>query len=107
MDKAGDNLKNILEINEKLNLVRDDINRKTGQLKRLADLTDLTTVNVTLREKQKYDGEKAPVAAETPTFGMRASRISFGLVPHVRVNNNRDASRARRRVQSEYTHALD
>lgn len=74
MDKAGDNLKNILEINEKLNQVRDDINRKTGQLKRLADLTDLTTVNVTLRERQKYDAAKAPVAAEVPTFGMRAGR---------------------------------
>jgi hypothetical protein len=64
-------MEHLLAIRRELSGVRDDINRKVGKLKLLKNLTDLTTVSVTLREKQKYVGEKPPELVENPTFGMR------------------------------------
>ena len=65
-------------LSDKLAQVRDYINRQEGKLKLLANLTDLTTVTVTLREKQKYDPAPPPSVAETPTFGMRVDRTFAG-----------------------------
>jgi Domain of unknown function (DUF4349) len=67
-------MKHYLEVWDKLESVSNEINRKEGQLKLWADLTDLTTVTVTLREKQKYIVDKGPEPAEVPTFGMRAGK---------------------------------
>jgi hypothetical protein len=67
-------IKYYLEIKRELDSVTDDINRKEGQLRLWANLTDLTTCTVHLREKQKYIAAKPPEVAETPTFGMRAER---------------------------------
>jgi hypothetical protein len=71
---GGEKIENILAIRRELEAVRDDINRKQGRLKLIANLTELTTVTVTLREKQKYDPTPPPDIAETPTFGMRIDR---------------------------------
>ncbi|HZZ82424.1 MAG TPA: DUF4349 domain-containing protein [Gemmataceae bacterium] len=67
-------MKHYLEVWDKLEQVSNEINRKEGQLKLWADLTELTTVTVTLREKQKYIAAKPPEPTETPTFGMRAGK---------------------------------
>jgi hypothetical protein len=72
LEKSGnEKIENILAIRRELAEVRDDINRKQGKLNLLANLTDLTTVTVTLRERQKYDPTPPPDIAETPTFGTR------------------------------------
>ena len=63
-----------LKVYDKLEIVNDEINRKEGQLRLWANLTDLTTVTVRMREKQKYLAEKGPQPNETPTFGMRAGK---------------------------------
>jgi uncharacterized protein DUF4349 len=71
-----------LKVYDKLELLNDEINRKEGQLRLWANLTDLTTITVHLREKQKYLAEKAPNIAEAPTFGMRAGHTwseSWGM----------------------------
>jgi len=72
--KKTDNIDNFLKVNDKLDLIRDEINRKEGRLKALENLTELTTVTVALREKQKYDPDKPPDVAEKPSFGQRISR---------------------------------
>jgi hypothetical protein len=70
---GGEKMENILAIRRELAAVRDDINRKEGQLRLIVNLTELTTVTVTLREKQKYDPQGPPEILETPTFGTRIS----------------------------------
>jgi Domain of unknown function (DUF4349) len=67
-------IKHYLEIKRELDSVTDDINRKEGQLRLWANLTDLTTCTVHLREKQKYIAEKKIEEKEVPTFGMRADK---------------------------------
>ncbi len=67
-------MKHYLEVWDKLESVSGEINRKEGQLKLWEDLTDLTTITVNLREKQKYIAVKPPDTAEVPTFGMRADK---------------------------------
>ena len=57
-----------------LDQITDEINRKEGQLNLWKELTDLTTVTVTLREKQPFVPLKGPALAEVPTFDMRASK---------------------------------
>lgn len=74
LEKTGDKIENILAVRKELAQVRDDINRKHARLKLLANLTDLTTVNVSIRAKQRFDGDRPPAAAEVPTFGMRVRR---------------------------------
>lgn len=69
------NLKHFLEIKRELDAINDDINRKEGQLKLWANLTDLTTITVQMREKQKYLAEKKVEEKETPTFGTRAGKV--------------------------------
>jgi Domain of unknown function (DUF4349) len=74
---GGEKMENILAIRRELAEVRDDINRKQGKLRLLANLTELTTVTVTLRERQKYAPAPPPDIAEVPTFDMRIGR-TFG-----------------------------
>jgi hypothetical protein len=71
-----------LKVYDKLELINDEINRKEGQLRLWANLTDLTTITVQMREKQKYLAEKGPEPVEAPTFGARAGYTwteSWGL----------------------------
>ena len=67
-------MKHYLEIWDKLEQITDEINRKEGQLRLWANLTDLTTVTVHLHEKQRYIAGKKVDPAEVPTFGMRAGK---------------------------------
>jgi len=67
-----------LKVYDKLENINDEINRKEGQLRLWANLTDLTTVTIHLRERQKYIAEKGPEPIETPTFGMRAGKTWAG-----------------------------
>lgn len=79
LEKIGDKekMENILTIRRELSSVRDEIQRKQGRLKLLENLTEMTTVSVTIRERQKYDPAKGPDLAEIPTFGQRIGR-TFG-----------------------------
>jgi hypothetical protein len=74
MDKASATMENFLSIRRELNQVREDIDRKQGRLKLLANLTDMTTVSLTIREKQKYVPDQPPAEAESPTFGTRLGK---------------------------------
>ena len=75
LEKVGDHdIKQVIEVKRELNAITDDINRKEGQLRLWANLTDLTTVSLTLREKQKYAAPAPPASSETPTFAMRADK---------------------------------
>jgi hypothetical protein len=53
--------------------LEDYLNRKQGEFNRLTKITDMTTVTVVIKERQKYSQDKPPAAAETPEFGTRAS----------------------------------
>jgi hypothetical protein len=63
-----------LSVRRSLKQLRMEIDRYQTRVKLIANLTDLTTVNVTLQEKRKYDPGKGPETAETPTLGMRISK---------------------------------
>jgi hypothetical protein len=63
-----------LSVRRSLKELRMEIDRHQTRIKLIANLTDLTTVNVTLQEKRKYDPGKGPETAETPTLGMRISK---------------------------------
>lgn len=74
LEKTGDrDMKQFLEVKRELDTINDDIGRKESLLRLWTNLTDLTTVNLTVREKQKYLAEKLPALSETPTFGVRAA----------------------------------
>lgn len=62
-----------LEVKRELDLISDDINIKEGRLKLWANLTDLTTFTIKMREKLPYVEEKKVADKEIPTFNMRAS----------------------------------
>jgi hypothetical protein len=62
-----------LEVKRELDAISDDINRKEGQLKLWANLTDLTTFTINMREKQPYVPAAKVEDKEVPTFGTRAS----------------------------------
>ena len=67
-------IKHYLEVKRELDSITDDINRKEGQLRLWKNLTDLTTVTVHLREKQKFIPEERAKDQEVATFGMRAGK---------------------------------
>lgn len=71
-------MKHYLEVWDKLERMTDEINRAEGQLRLWANLTDLTTVTVSMREKQKFIAEKKVEEKEVPTFGVRASETWRG-----------------------------
>jgi hypothetical protein len=63
LEETHGKMEDILAVRRELNQVRGDIDQKEGQLRRLANLSSLTTVNVTLREEKDY------VPPQSPTFG--------------------------------------
>jgi hypothetical protein len=76
--KTGDrDVDQYKKVQDMLDNINDEINRLEGKLKLWADVTDLTTITLIMREKQKYIAPKGPELAEVPTFGMRADR-TFG-----------------------------
>lgn len=77
LKKTNDKLDNFITVKRELDRVTDDIQRKEGRLRLMANLTELTTVNLTLRERQKYTPDKGPQVAEAATFGMKVDK-TFG-----------------------------
>jgi hypothetical protein len=63
LEQTTGKMEDILSVRRELNQVRGDIDQKEGQLRRLANLSSLTTVNVTLQEIKNY------VPPQSPTFG--------------------------------------
>ncbi|MFO0967516.1 MAG: DUF4349 domain-containing protein [Gemmataceae bacterium] len=74
LEKAAekDGIETFLKVKAKLDEVRDYINRQEGRLKLLDNLTELATISVEFREKQKYDPDRAPDRTEAASFGRRA-----------------------------------
>jgi hypothetical protein len=63
LEQTTGKMEDILGVRRELNQVRGDIDQKEGQLRRLANLSSLTTVNVTLREEKDYQPPQAPTFA--------------------------------------------
>ncbi len=78
--KAGDrDLKTLRELERELESISDEISRKESRLKVMANLTELTTVHLTIREKQQHAKTPPPVVTPPPpTFGTRASETFSG-----------------------------
>jgi hypothetical protein len=74
LKKTTDKVENLIAVKRELDRVTDDIQRKEGRLRVLANLTELTTVNVQVREREKYVPAKGPDAVEKATFAMRAGK---------------------------------
>jgi hypothetical protein len=77
LKKASDKVENLIAVKKELDRVTDDIQRKEGKLRLLANLTDLTTVNVQIRERERFVPAEGPKAVEEATFTMRAGK-AFG-----------------------------
>jgi len=67
MDKAVNKVEELLVVEKELAARREKIEQLQGELNRLANLTALTTVNVTFREIKNY------VPPQAPTFGSQLS----------------------------------
>ena len=80
LEKAGERDMDIfIKIKRERDEIRRDINIKEGRRRLVANLTDLTTVNLTIRERQKHDKATTPVVTPPPaTFGTRASETFSG-----------------------------
>jgi hypothetical protein len=74
LEQTHGKMEDILSVRRELNQVRSDIDQKEGQLRRLANLSALTTVNVTLREEKDY------VPPQAPTFGSTITRTFSGSI---------------------------
>jgi hypothetical protein len=72
LEETHGKMEDILAVRRELNQVRGDIDQKEGQLRRLANLSSLTTVNVTFREEKDY------VPPESPTFGSNIAHTFAG-----------------------------
>jgi hypothetical protein len=77
LKRTTDKVENLIAVKRELDRVTDDIQRKEGKLRLLANLTELTTVSVTIRERQKYDPQKPPDVVEIASFGTKAGK-TFG-----------------------------
>src|SRR5262249_9770143 len=74
LEQTTGKMEDILAVRRELNQVRGDIDQKEGQLRRLANLSSLTTVNVTLKEEKDY----AP--PQSPTFASNIAGTFAGSV---------------------------
>jgi hypothetical protein len=75
-DRTGA-LKDVLELEAKLGVVREEIDRAQGRLNYLSNQTALSTIHLTVREAQEYE----PVRA--PTFATNVSDTWNGSVRRV------------------------
>jgi hypothetical protein len=74
LEQTTGKMEDILSVRRELNQVRADIDQKEGRLRRLANLSSLTTVNVTFREIKDY------VPPQTPTFGSNIAGTFSGSI---------------------------
>lgn len=72
LEEATGNLEQVLEVEEKLDRVREEIERMQGRLRVLEDQTSLATVTVTIEQIRGYEAE------EEPDFGTRVQRAFRG-----------------------------
>jgi hypothetical protein len=85
LKRTADKLENLISVKRELDRVTDEIQRKEGRLRLMANLTELTTVNLSLIERQKFNPVKGPDVAESATFGMKAGKTfddSWGALLH-------------------------
>jgi hypothetical protein len=66
--RSSGKLEDVLKVGEQLTRVRTDLDQLHGRLQELKDLTALTTLDVTLRERGSY------VPEESPSFGTSIER---------------------------------
>ncbi len=78
LEKTTDKMESFLAVRRELNQLRDEIDRQQGKQKRQADLSEMSAINLFVRERQRYVPEKGPDPAETPTFAMRIRRAFTG-----------------------------
>ena len=71
LENSTGQLKEILEVERELSRVRGEIEQLQGHLQLLANLTSLTSVTITLTERDKFEPPKPP---EVPTFLGRVAR---------------------------------
>ena len=76
IQQANGRFEEVIRLENELARVRGEIERMEGGLRRLADLSALSTVAVTLREEQNY------VPPQAPTFGGQIS-ATFGQSIHL------------------------
>ena len=74
LKKTSDKMENLLAVQRELSSVRDSIERSEGQLRLLANLTDLTTITIRIQERRKFMPEKPPEHAEKAAFGSRIEK---------------------------------
>ena len=74
LKRTSDKLENLISVKRELDRVTDEIQRKEGRLRLMANLTEMTTVNLSLIERQKFNPVKGPDVAESATFGMKAGK---------------------------------
>lgn len=72
LEESAGNLEQVLEVEQKLDRVREEIERMQGRLRVLADQTALATVTVTVEQIRGYE------PAEEATYGTRVRRAFRG-----------------------------
>ena len=85
LEEATGNLEQVLEVERKLDGVREEIERMQGRLRVLADQTSLATVTLTVEQIPGYQPE------EKPTYGTRVERV-FRSSLHTLVTTAADLS---------------
>jgi AcrR family transcriptional regulator len=85
LEEATGNLEQVLEVEQKLDGVREEIERMQGRLRVLADQTSLATVTVTVEQIPGYQPEAKP------TYGTRVER-AFRSSLHALVTTAADLS---------------
>lgn len=63
LDSDTDELKDILEVEKELTRVREQVERFEGRMQLLKNLTSMTTVTLSLIERESYDPSEAPTFA--------------------------------------------
>lgn len=70
LEKAKSELRRMIEVEHELARVREEIERMQGKIRYLADVTGMSTVHLTIRERES---KPAPVIAASATFTDRIS----------------------------------
>jgi len=83
LKEAGSKLEDVFRIREHVRLNREQIERAEARLNVLGKLTALSTITLTLRDREEYVAPTAVAVTEPPSFGERAAATfssSFGAL---------------------------